>query len=168
MKTDMQYRIEKDTMGEVKVPADKLWGAQTERSFENFKIGPKASMPLEIIYGFAYLKKAAAYTNCDLGVLSEEKRDELDQAIKASGEVLSVFPNTLEYDFIIKKLINSISAFAKETELFSEEESPTIADYIFKDLQSDSEFVGSNRALEIKDDFLKTLKEKKVDIKVWK
>src|SRR5690554_6049035 len=71
----MEYRIEKDTMGEVKVPADKLWGAQTERSFENFKIGPSASMPLEIIYGFAYLKKAAAYTNCELGVLSEEKRD---------------------------------------------------------------------------------------------
>lgn len=71
----MQYRIETDTMGEVKVPADKLWGAQTERSFENFKIGPSASMPLEIIYGFAYLKKAAAYTNCDLGVLPEEKRD---------------------------------------------------------------------------------------------
>lgn len=71
----MQYRIETDTMGDVKVPADKLWGAQTERSFENFKIGPSASMPLEIIYGFAYLKKAAAYTNCDLGVLPEEKRD---------------------------------------------------------------------------------------------
>lgn len=71
----MQYRIEKDTMGEIKVPADKLWGAQTERSLENFKIGPKASMPLEIIYGFAYLKKAAAYTNCELGVLPEEKRD---------------------------------------------------------------------------------------------
>lgn len=62
-------------MGEVKVPADKLWGAQTERSFENFKIGPSASMPLEIIYGFAYLKKAAAYTNCELGALTEEKRD---------------------------------------------------------------------------------------------
>lgn len=71
----MQYRIEKDTMGEVKVPADKLWGAQTTRSLENFKIGPKASMPLEIIYGFAYLKKAAAHTNYDLGVLSKEKRD---------------------------------------------------------------------------------------------
>lgn len=71
----MQYRIEKDTMGEIKVPADKLWGAQTERSLENFKIGPAASMPLEIIYGFAYLKKSAAYTNCELGVLSEEKRD---------------------------------------------------------------------------------------------
>lgn len=71
----MQYRIETDTMGDVKVPADILWGAQTERSFENFKIGPPASMPLEIIYGFAYLKKAAAYTNCDLGVLPEEKRD---------------------------------------------------------------------------------------------
>lgn len=71
----MNYRIEKDTMGEVKVPADKLWGAQTERSRNNFKIGRPASMPLEIVYGFAYLKKAAAYTNCALGVLSEEKRD---------------------------------------------------------------------------------------------
>jgi len=71
----MTFRIEKDTMGEVKVPADKLWGAQTERSRNNFKIGASASMPLEIIYGFAYLKKAAAYTNCELGVLSEEKRD---------------------------------------------------------------------------------------------
>ncbi|MAP53446.1 class II fumarate hydratase [Altibacter sp.] len=71
----MDYRIEKDTMGEVKVPADKLWGAQTERSRNNFKIGSPASMPLEIIYGFAYLKKAAAFTNCELGVLSEEKRD---------------------------------------------------------------------------------------------
>ncbi|MEZ4859185.1 MAG: class II fumarate hydratase [Flavobacteriaceae bacterium] len=71
----MDYRIEKDTMGEVQVPANKLWGAQTERSRNNFKIGSPASMPLEVIYGFAYLKKAAAYTNCELGVLSEEKRD---------------------------------------------------------------------------------------------
>ena len=71
----MSYRIEKDTMGEVKVPSDKLWGAQTERSRNNFKIGAAASMPLEVVYGFAYLKKAAAYTNCELGVLSEEKRD---------------------------------------------------------------------------------------------
>lgn len=71
----MNYRIEKDTMGEVQVPADKYWGAQTERSRNNFKIGTSASMPLEIIYGFAYLKKAAAYTNCDLGVLPIEKRD---------------------------------------------------------------------------------------------
>jgi fumarate hydratase class II len=70
-----KYRIEKDTMGQVNVPADKYWGAQTERSRNNFKIGPEASMPLEIIYGFAYLKKAAAYTNCDLGVLTSEKRD---------------------------------------------------------------------------------------------
>lgn len=71
----MNYRIENDTMGEVKVPADKYWGAQTERSRNNFKIGQEASMPKEIIYAFAYLKKAAAYTNCELGVLSEEKRD---------------------------------------------------------------------------------------------
>ena len=75
----MEYRIEKDTMGEVKVPADKLWGAQTERSRTNFKIGRSASMPIEIIYGFAYLKKAAAYTNCELGALSEEKRDLIAQ-----------------------------------------------------------------------------------------
>ena len=71
----MSFRIEKDTMGNVEVPADKLWGAQTERSRNNFKIGTPASMPLEIVYGFAYLKKAAAYTNCELGVLSEQKRD---------------------------------------------------------------------------------------------
>ena len=71
----MKYRIEKDTMGEVKVPADKYWGAQTERSRNNFKIGPSGSMPLEIVYGFAYLKKAAAHANCDLGVLPTEKRD---------------------------------------------------------------------------------------------
>lgn len=71
----MEYRIEKDTMGEVNVPADKYWGAQTERSRNNFKIGPAGSMPIQIIEGFAYLKKAAAYTNCELGVLSPEKRD---------------------------------------------------------------------------------------------
>ena len=75
----MSYRIEKDTMGEVKVPSDKLWGAQTERSRNNFKIGPAGSMPLEIVYGFAYLKKAAAYTNEELGVLSKEKRDLISQ-----------------------------------------------------------------------------------------
>ena len=71
----MDYRIEKDTMGEVKVPADKFWGAQTERSRNNFKIGEESSMPKEIIEAFAILKKAAAYTNCDLGVLPIEKRD---------------------------------------------------------------------------------------------
>ena len=71
----MKFRIEKDTMGDVNVPADKLWGAQTERSRNNFKIGTAASMPIDIVYGFAYLKKAAAYTNCELGVLASEKRD---------------------------------------------------------------------------------------------
>lgn len=71
----MEYRIEKDTMGDVKVPADKYWGAQTERSRNNFKIGPEASMPLEVVYGFAYLKKAAAHANCELGALEAEKRD---------------------------------------------------------------------------------------------
>ncbi len=71
----MAYRIEHDTMGEVKVPADKYWGAQTERSRNNFKIGPEASMPKEIIEAFAFLKKAAAFTNTDSGILPEEKRD---------------------------------------------------------------------------------------------
>lgn len=75
----MKYRIEKDTLGEVQVPEEKLWGAQTQRSKTNFKIGPEASMPLEIIKAFAYLKKAAAYTNTDLGVLSTEKRDLISQ-----------------------------------------------------------------------------------------
>ena len=69
----MEYRIEKDTMGEVKVPANKYWGAQTERSRNNFRIGPEASMPKEIIYAFAYLKKAAAQANHELGVLTAEK-----------------------------------------------------------------------------------------------
>ena len=82
----MKFRIEKDTMGDVKVPADKLWGAQTERSRNNFKIGNVASMPIDIIYGFAYLKKAAAFTNCELGVLSTEKRDLIAQVC---DEILS-------------------------------------------------------------------------------
>ncbi|MDG1933884.1 MAG: class II fumarate hydratase [Flavobacteriales bacterium] len=82
----MKYRIEKDTMGEVKVPADKYWGAQTQRSINNFKIGDTASMPLEIIYGFAYLKKAAAYTNFDLGVISIDKRGLIS---KVCDEIIS-------------------------------------------------------------------------------
>ena len=75
----MKYRIEKDTMGEVKVPVDKMWGAQTERSRNNFKIGKPASMPLEIIYGFAVLKKAAAHTNFELGVLSKRKKEAISK-----------------------------------------------------------------------------------------
>ena len=71
----MSFRAEKDTLGVVKVPADKYWGAQTERSRNNFKIGNPGSMPIELIYGFAYLKKAAAYTNAELGVLEDRKRD---------------------------------------------------------------------------------------------
>ncbi|HET8829726.1 MAG TPA: class II fumarate hydratase [Pelobium sp.] len=82
----MEYRIEHDTMGEVKVPAEKYWGAQTERSRNNFKIGPEASMPIEIIHAFAYLKKAAAMANADLGVLTSEKRDLI---AKACDEILT-------------------------------------------------------------------------------
>ncbi len=71
----MEYRIEHDTMGEVKVPADKYWGAQTQRSKDNFKIGEPASMPKEIIRAFGYLKKAAAMANYELGVLPKEKME---------------------------------------------------------------------------------------------
>ena len=90
----MEYRIEKDTMGEVKVPAEKYWGAQTERSRNNFKIGSPASMPIEVIRGFAYLKKAAAYANCDLGVLSTEKRDAIAQVCEEilAGKLDDQFP----------------------------------------------------------------------------
>ncbi|MCS6820611.1 MAG: class II fumarate hydratase [Microscillaceae bacterium] len=69
----MEFRIERDTMGEVQVPAHVFWGAQTERSRNNFRIGEEASMPIEIIHAFAYLKKAAALANYELGVLSQEK-----------------------------------------------------------------------------------------------
>jgi len=90
----MKYRIEKDTMGQVKVPADKYWGAQTERSRNNFKIGPSGSMPLEIVYGFAYLKKAAAHANCDLGILSIEKRDLISKVCEEilAGKLDDQFP----------------------------------------------------------------------------
>jgi len=71
----MKTRIEKDTLGSVEVPADKYWGAQTQRSVQNFPIGPAASMPVEIIRAFGVLKKAAALTNCELGMLSREKAD---------------------------------------------------------------------------------------------
>ena len=71
----MEYRIERDTLGEVKVPADKLWGAQTERSRNNFKIGPEASMPIEVIHSYAIIKKAAAITNHSCGILSKDKME---------------------------------------------------------------------------------------------
>jgi fumarate hydratase class II len=90
----MEYRIEKDTMGEVKVPAHVYWGAQTERSRNNFKIGPAASMPKEIIYAFGILKKAAAHANCELGVLSEEKRDLISKVCDEiiAGQLDDQFP----------------------------------------------------------------------------
>jgi fumarate hydratase class II len=75
----MAFRIETDTMGEVQVPADRYWGAQTERSRNNFRIGPPASMPREIIHAFAYLKKAAALANVELGVLTRHKADLIER-----------------------------------------------------------------------------------------
>jgi fumarate hydratase class II len=71
----MDHRIEKDTIGEIKVQANKYWAAQTERSRNNFKIGSAGSMPIEIVHAFATLKKAAAMTNCELGVLESSKKE---------------------------------------------------------------------------------------------
>jgi fumarate hydratase class II len=90
----MEYRIEKDTLGPVEVPAEAYWGAQTERSRGNFKIGPSASMPLEIVYGFAYLKKAAAYTNHEAGILDQKKRDLIAQVCDEilQGQLDDQFP----------------------------------------------------------------------------
>lgn len=90
----MSFRIEKDTMGEVQVPADKYWGAQTERSRNNFKIGPEGSMPKEIIYAFGYLKKAAAHANHELGVLDVAKRDLISQVCDEilAGKLDDQFP----------------------------------------------------------------------------
>ncbi|MBQ9781674.1 MAG: class II fumarate hydratase [Clostridia bacterium] len=81
----MKYRIEKDTMGEMQVPADRYWGAQTQRSFQNFKIGGEV-MPREITHAFGILKKAAARANFKLGKLSSEKLDVIE---KACDEVIS-------------------------------------------------------------------------------
>ena len=82
----MNYRIEKDTLGEVKIPKDKLWGAQTERSRQNFKIGNEASMPIEIIHAYALIKKSAAHSNFDLGILSKKK---LNLINKVCNEILN-------------------------------------------------------------------------------
>ena len=90
----MSFRAEKDTLGVVNVPADKYWGAQTERSRNNFKIGDPGSMPIELIYGFAILKKAAAYTNAELGELEERKRDLIAQVCDeiTEGKLDDQFP----------------------------------------------------------------------------
>ncbi|HDB0021112.1 TPA: class II fumarate hydratase [Staphylococcus aureus] len=89
----MSVRIEHDTFGEIEVPADKYWGAQTERSKRNFPVG-KERMPIEVVYGFAQLKRAAAIANFDLGKLSEAKKDAIvyacDQIL--SGELDEHFP----------------------------------------------------------------------------
>ena len=88
----MDYRIEKDTMGDIKVPNDKYWGAQTERSFENFKIGIE-KMPSEIISAFAELKKACAIVNNELGRMDKARTDAI---AKACDEILE---GTLDENF---------------------------------------------------------------------
>ncbi len=91
----MEYRIEKDTMGEVQVPAHVYWGAQTQRSIDNFKIAQDINkMPKEIIKAFAILKHAAAITNCELGVLSEEKKNAIGNVCNEilKGDLDDQFP----------------------------------------------------------------------------
>ncbi|WHI55618.1 class II fumarate hydratase [Mammaliicoccus lentus] len=80
----MDYRIEHDTFGEIKVPSDKFWKAQTQRSKQNFPVG-KEQMPIEVIYGFAHLKRAAAIANHELGKLSDDKKDAI---VYATDEIL--------------------------------------------------------------------------------
>lgn len=89
----MDYRIERDTIGEMKVPSDKYWGAQTQRSFQNFPIGDE-KMPVEIINGFAILKKSAARANEQLGLLDSVKADAIAHAADRilSGELTEHFP----------------------------------------------------------------------------
>ena len=89
----MDYRIEKDTMGEVKVPVDKYWAAQTQRSIHNFAIGSE-KMPLEVVYGFANLKKACALVNQELGRLDDAKTSAISQACESIlvGELDDNFP----------------------------------------------------------------------------
>jgi fumarate hydratase class II len=88
------FRIEKDTIGEVQVPADVYWGPQTERSRNNFRIGPAGSMPMEIVRAFAHLKKAAALTNADLGALSKDKCDKIVEVCEEilAGKLDDSFP----------------------------------------------------------------------------
>ncbi len=88
-----KFRIEKDSIGNVKVPADKYWAAQTERSFENFKIGGQ-KMPIEVIRAFAILKTAAAKTNAELGVLTKKKSKLIEKVCKEilKGELDDQFP----------------------------------------------------------------------------
>ena len=90
----MNTRIEKDTLGEVAVPADQYWGAQTERSRHNFPIGPAGTMPLEVVHAFGHLKMAAARANCDLGVLDSSKRDLIVQVCEEiiAGQLDDCFP----------------------------------------------------------------------------
>ena len=93
----MEYRIEKDTMGEMQVPADRYWAAQTQRSYQNFRIGDEI-MPREITRAFGILKKAAALANCKLGKLSEEKKNILLQTIiKLGDEKKTVFATDLPF-----------------------------------------------------------------------
>lgn len=115
-----------------------------------------------------YSPKVRSYAQYFWQSLSSEDRKNLDQILKASGEVLSVFPNTREYDFLISKLAQQIKKYSEESGLFSAEISEKTAAYIFEELQRDNDFVRSSDAISLKEDFLKALKEQNADLKFRK
>jgi fumarate hydratase class II len=90
----MRYRIERDSIGEIKVPLNKLWGAQTQRSLNNFQIGPAASMPDEIIHAYGIIKKAVAITNYNYGLISVKKKELITKVCDEiiNGELKAHFP----------------------------------------------------------------------------
>ncbi|MGS0528087.1 hypothetical protein ACU8V7_25695 [Zobellia nedashkovskayae] len=100
--------------------------------------------------------------------LDKDVKDELDQGLKAAGEVLQYFPESKEYASIIEELKKKIEVFAEETKLFDALLSVDIAKYLFEELKSDSEFVYSSFALQLKDEFLKLLKSQQADLKFKK
>ena len=104
----MDYRIEKDSMGEMQVPADRYWAAQTQRSFENFRIGTE-TMPLGIIRAFAVLKKAAALTNCRLGKLDEERCGAL---AAVCDEIDDLVDRDTWFDGHPKKLLSALTRYS--------------------------------------------------------
>ena len=97
----MEYRIERDSMGEMQVPADRYWAAQTQRSYQNFKIGIE-KMPTEIVHAFGILKKGAAIANFNLGKLDEERKNIICQAADdvISGKLMSSQVTLLPFDFL--------------------------------------------------------------------
>ena len=124
----MKYRIEKDTLGNVKVPKGKYWGAQTQRSIENFKIGPIGSLPKEIIYAYAIVKMSAAVSNNELKILDSKKKNLIVKVCKEilEGKHDSQFPLVIwqtgsgtQTNMNVNEVISNIAALKTNSELGS-------------------------------------------------